>query len=82
MRKKVGVKMLYYRVREEYDNMTVLTDINGRRFTTFHIIGGELLTERERERYGVPVYMCDAVEISKRRIYWCFGARFECDRNK
>lgn len=79
--------MKYYRVKREFDNVAKYkTFKSGRVMHTGDIyIGGELLTEKEflrhKEKYLLPhsdEKMFDVVEIPKSRIYWSFGARFEC----
>lgn len=71
--------MKYYRVRPEFDNWAV-----GR---NYYLVGNELLTEVElrklRARYNnyyrVPLNferIFEEVEVSKRTVYFFFGARF------
>ena len=71
--------MKYYRVRPEFDNWAV-----GR---NYYLVGNELLTETElrklRARYNnyyrVPLNferIFEEVEVSKRTVYFFFGARF------
>lgn len=64
--------MKYYRVKPEYDNKHDY-------FTGYTTVGNELLTKRERDtkfRYLMDEVF-EEVEISKRKIYYLFGARFE-----
>lgn len=72
--------MKYYRVKPEFDNRRY--SVNGDFF-----IANELYTEKEVEKiskkYNIlyaKVYnfnsIFEVVEISKRKIYWFFGARF------
>lgn len=81
--------MLYYRVKDEFDNYTKYRFI-GKNRNVFNIrktdksdilIGGELYTPREREKIANCDKFFDKVYISKRRVYFVFGARFECGRN-
>ena len=74
--------MKYYRVKPEYDNksrMIWINDYTAKRDSIW--IANELYTGKELEKYKRSpadiMKMFDAVEISKRKIYWCFGARFE-----
>lgn len=71
--------MKYYRVRPEFDNKAV-----GR---NYYLVGNELLTEAELRRlrtrynryYLVPLNferIFEEVEVSKRSVYFFFGARF------
>ena len=50
-------------------------------FTGHTTIKNELLTEKERHtkfRY-LSDSIFEPVEVSKRKTFWCFGARFECN---
>lgn len=60
--------MIYYRVKPDADN---------KKFGKTIYIGGELFTPAEAKKYNVNMDYVDAVNISKRRICWFFGARFE-----
>ena len=69
--------MTYYRVKPEFDNF-----IYDKNFNFF--IGKELYTAKEliiiRKAYNrKPIFdsIFEAVEISKNKIHWFFGARFE-----
>ena len=67
--------MLYYRVKPEFD-------CKHDYFTGYTTIKNELLTERERNskfRY-LSDDVFEIVEISKKKIYWMFGARFALDK--
>ena len=72
--------MKYYKVKAEFDQFKI--DGNGN-----FLVANELYTKREvgkiREKYEHfhrKAYnfdrMFEVVEISKRKIYWLFGARF------
>lgn len=73
--------MKYYRVKPEADNRKRYTlDKNGRRVTDFSIwVANELYTDKEISRFTGWESMVEAVEVSKRNIYFFFGARFECE---
>lgn len=58
--------MLYYRVKNIYDNEYC----NGR-----CLIGGELYTEKEVERYKIAEKYIEAVNIKKNDTYYSFGSR-------
>lgn len=60
--------MKYYKIKKEYDNK--------KRNDGNILIGNELYTKKEKEKYNIPDLCCDIVEISKNKIYWFFGARF------
>lgn len=72
--------MKYYKVRPEFDNKRVTR--NG-----YYLVGNELYTPAELRRletrykayYRNPMNfsrMFEEVEVSKRTVYFCFGARF------
>lgn len=62
--------MKYYKIKREYDNR--------KRKDGSVYIANELYTEKEKEKYNIPLNYCDIVEISKKKIYFFFGARFSC----
>lgn len=62
--------MVYYRINKAGSDKF----INGVQLTT---VKNELFTEKEMRKNGIPFSYADKVEISKRNIYWFFGARFE-----
>ncbi len=65
--------MKYYRVKPEGADVYIFHHFaNG----TF-LIKDELYTEKEKEKYNIPAFYLEEVNISKRNIYWFFGARFE-----
>ena len=61
--------MEYYKVKTEADNK--------KRPDGSIYIADELYTPAEAKRYKLNMDYMDAVNVSKRRIYWCFGARCE-----
>lgn len=61
--------MKYYKVKTEADNE--------RRSDGSIYVANELYTPAEARKYNINMDHVDAVEVSKRRVYWCFGARFE-----
>ena len=72
--------MKYYKVKKQYDNYQKNSD-----FDIF--VQNELYTEKEFEKVKNEyignkdklLKMFDIVEVSKRKIYWLFGARFEME---
>lgn len=70
--------MTYYKVKPEYGNTTLykLNKHNERRYNGI-LIARELYTPAERAKLMVTDDAFEIVEVSKRRIYWFFGARFE-----
>ena len=61
--------MTYFRVIPKYDNSP--------RKDGSIIIANELYTAREMERYGISPKVTEEVQISKRKVHFFFGARFE-----
>ena len=61
--------MLYYRVKKEYDQRPKR---NGDIY-----IKNELYTTSEVKKNNLIIEYMEAVEVSKKNIYWFFGARFE-----
>lgn len=81
--------MLYYRVRSCYDNRPRFKWCKSRPYK-YHAgiyVGGELYTKKELEKEIETTTLTETqaatmfypVEISKRRVYWFFGCRFEMD---
>lgn len=66
--------MQYYRVPKELGQRHVYS---ARQYVTT-LIANELFTLRELEQMGVAwlAKKLEAVEVSRRKIYWFFGARF------
>lgn len=74
--------MKYYRVKPQYDNKTRYTWNNHRQGVPNGIvIANELYTPKEFEKLAMCPAWFDVVEISKRSIYWSFGARFGGEKN-
>lgn len=70
--------MLYYRVKPQYDNKVRYTWNNHRQGVSNGIlVANELYTPSEfRKIANCPAWF-EKVNISKRNIYFFFGARFE-----
>lgn len=60
--------MLYYRVLPQYDNF--------KRADGSILVGGELYTEKELNRYRIDTKKVIPVNVPKNKVFWCFGARF------
>lgn len=60
--------MLYYRIKPECDQK--------KRRDGSILIANELYTPREKERFAISDEAVDAVQVSKRSVYFFFGARF------
>lgn len=66
--------MIYYRVREQYDQYPKNPKVRDGNILVKH----ELYTEKEFNKLPyVYAGAFERVEIPKNRTYWCFGARFE-----
>lgn len=64
--------MLYYRVLPQYDQRCKNPRVrNGNIY-----IGNELYTPREVERQKLNMKYLELVNVSKRSVYFFFGARF------
>lgn len=71
--------MMYYRVKADCDQRPKYEYVG----TTYKLkprgilVGGELYTPAERQKIANADKFFEIVEISKRKVYWFFGARFE-----
>lgn len=63
--------MRYYQVKAEKDQC--------RRSDGSILIGGELYTARELEKFKIRSCYVIPVEVSKKKIYFFFGARFKME---
>lgn len=78
--------MKYYKVRMKYDQIRYWKKRKSHHALFFggFLIGNELYTEKELERltkvhferYTPISEIFEPVEISRKRIFWSFGARF------
>lgn len=70
--------MIYYKVKPEYDNRTRYTWNNKHQGVPNSIlIAHELYTAKEFQKIANCPEWFEKVEISKKRTYFFFGARFE-----
>jgi hypothetical protein len=70
-------KMLYYRVKPENDNKRRYKFHRGGGLEIDGIfVGNELYTPKEINKYPGGVLLCDPVNVSKKQVYFFFGARF------
>lgn len=60
--------MTYYKVKPEFDQK--------KRRDGSILIANELYTPREKERFNISDKAVDPVEISRKSVYFFFGARF------
>jgi len=67
--------MKYYRVKPEFDQKRIS------KLNCDVLIKDELYTASQFNKLGLPDSFFDVIEISQRNTYWCFGARFECNKN-
>ena len=63
--------MIFYKVLESKSHYCV------KKQEHIELIKDELLTAKECEKYGLNTKNMQKVEISLRKTFWCFGARFE-----
>lgn len=70
--------MIYYRVKPEYDNkIRYIWNNKHQGVPNSILIAHELYTEKEFQKIANCPAWFEKVEISKKRIYFFFGARFE-----
>ena len=72
--------MKYYRVKAIADGkpqFKLLSDNNTCKQNGLYLIENELFTPKERAKLANASWMFEEVEISKKRIHYSFGARFE-----
>ena len=69
--------MKYYKVKPENDQRKVGDITRKRAITT--LVANELYTEKEMDNKGLIIYpgYFDVVNVSSKRTYFFFGARFE-----
>lgn len=72
--------MKYYRVNEKGEDRYIFRHFTNGRQSSIYLIKNELYTEKEREKEQIPFSYLEEVNISKKNIYWFFGARFEMNK--
>lgn len=80
--------MKYWKVKPTFDNKSLCVIKHGHYVNAGDIlIANELYTIKEYQKlvdtrfFGFAPYSAvELVEIPKNRVYWFFGARFECKR--
>lgn len=60
--------MTYYKVKPEFDQK--------KRRDGSILIANELYTPREKERFNISDKAVDPVQVSRKAVYFFFGARF------
>lgn len=67
--------MKYYKIPKELNGRQIYVHSKQKHIS---FVGGELYTLRELEALGLKGWdrLLEAVEVSRRKIYWFFGARF------
>lgn len=71
--------MQYYKVKPQYDNKQRFVYVghsNLKIRPNGILIAHELYTPKERERIAMKEEFFERVEISRKKVYWFFGARF------
>ena len=66
--------MTYYKVKSQYDQKPQF-DKRGKYAGLY--IANELYTDKEVEKRNLNRAFLELVEVSKKKVYWFFGARFE-----
>ena len=61
--------MIYYQVLPQYDNKA--------RKDGSILVGNELYTKKEMQRFSIPESYVQEKEVKKSNVYFFFGARFE-----
>lgn len=61
--------MIYYQVLPQYDNKA--------RKDGSILVGNELYTKKEMQRFSIPAKYVQKKEVKKSKVYFSFGARFE-----
>lgn len=72
--------MTYYRVKPQYDNKQRFVYVGHSNLKIRPdgiLVANELYTPSERERLAMKADFFDKVEISKKKVFWLFGARFD-----
>ena len=65
--------MTYYKVKLEFDQR--------KRQDGSILIANELYTPREKERFNISDKAVDPVQVSRKAVYFFFGARFGEEKN-
>ena len=75
VRKEVQI-MKYYKVKQKYGQTAIWND---RCRQIGFLIGGEIYTPAEYAKLNVvgKAHCFEEIEWSRKRTYWCFGARFQ-----
>ena len=67
--------MVYYKVKMKHDNKHK----NAKKHDDNIYIGNELYTEKEVIKQKLNLGYLTKIEVSKKMIYWLFGARFKVE---
>ena len=67
--------MLYYKVKPQYDNCCKNPKIHDGNI----YVANELYTEKEVQKQNLNRSFLEPVEVSKKKVYWFFGARFTAE---
>lgn len=68
--------MKYYKVNKEGANKYI-SNSKKRKAYPIYLIENELFTQKEKDYYTIPDKFLKEKEISKNKVFWNFGARFE-----
>lgn len=80
-KRKEELQMKYFRVTEQVHSTELeivrrKNKMPSNRIVTF-LPEKALYTEKEMLRYNIPAEFCERIEVSKRKTYFSFGARFQ-----
>ena len=67
--------MIYYQVPKVLDGKAIKV-LHKKRLYTHCLVAYELYTKKECEKLCIPLEKLCKVDISRKNIYWFFGARF------
>lgn len=69
--------MKYYKVNETGDGVVIYNCFIDGKNTSISLVKNELFTEKEAVKYNIPSKYLEEKNISKNKIFWSFGCRFE-----
>ena len=69
--------MKYYKVNETGDGVIIYNCFIDGKNTSISLVKNELFTEKEAVKHNIPLKYLEEKNISKNKIFWSFGCRFE-----
>ena len=67
--------MVYYQVPKVLDGKCICV-VHKKRLYRHYLVAYELYTEKECKKLHIPLEKLCKINISRKSIYWFFGARF------